>query len=42
MSRTKKLALVALAALLAVGGVTAAAATPEHATLQAGHDFACC
>ena len=40
MSRTKKLALVALAALLAVGGA-AAAGSPEPSTIQA-HEFACC
>ncbi|WP_017932937.1 hypothetical protein [Nocardioides sp. Iso805N] len=42
MSRTKKLALVALAALLAVCGATAAASSPEPGSLQATHDFACC
>lgn len=40
MSRIK-IALVALAALLAVGGVTAASSAPEPDSIQA-HEFVCC
>ena len=41
MSRTKKLALVTLAALLAASGVAAAAGSAPPSTMQA-HEWVCC
>jgi hypothetical protein len=41
MSRCKKLALLAVAALLATGGITAAANSAAPGTPQA-HEWVCC
>jgi hypothetical protein len=41
MSRTKKLALVVLAAVLAAGGATAASSSPKPDSMQA-YERACC
>jgi hypothetical protein len=41
MSRTKKLALVVMAALLTAGGITAAASSADPGVSQA-HEWVCC
>jgi len=41
MSRAKRLALVALAALLTMGGITAAANSADPGAAQA-HEWVCC